>query len=72
MTLNDPRYLDATGLQMMEEYWSRHYDDLKRDGKDFDEDVEDEDFDQDEIERLMAEHPDDWMERLDAETVIDE
>lgn len=64
LTVNDPRYLEATIDEMIEAYWEDYHDQRRRNGDPDEEEVEDENFDQDEIERLMAEHPDDWLDIL--------
>jgi hypothetical protein len=52
--------------QIITEFWARNYDDRRLSGRGDEEEFEDEDFDQAEVERLMADHPDDWEDWLDG------
>lgn len=60
LTINDPRFLDATTEEMLADYWSHTYED---DPKALEE-VVDEDFDENDVARLIgADIPpegDDW------------
>jgi hypothetical protein len=53
---NDPRFLDLTQEQLFIEYWAWQYDA----NPNLSEEVEDDEFDLDEVVRSMEERPDDW------------
>ncbi len=55
---NDPRYLDLSTIDLMSEYWAHYYADNGDKGE-----VEDEDFDLDEVLKAMEQDDsDDWEE----------
>jgi hypothetical protein len=51
----DPRYLDATFHDIEVDYWANRYQDHADSGRPEEEEIEDEDFDLDEITREWAE-----------------
>ena len=54
----DPRFLDLTTEQLVVEFWAWSYDA----NPNLSEEVEDEDFDIEEVKRRMEENPDDWAD----------
>jgi len=57
LTVNDPRFLDATVEEMLTDIWAHRF---EQDPKLLS-DVEDEDFDPDEVADIIgANNPDDW------------
>lgn len=60
LTENDPRFLEATLEQIMTDYWAFQYFSNPK----LADEVEDEDFDQDDILQLMEAHPDDWQDMI--------
>jgi hypothetical protein len=65
LPVTDTRYLDASPEDILTEYWTRHYDDRRLEGKGDEDETIDDDFDLEKVQRLMEEHPDDWEELLD-------
>jgi hypothetical protein len=60
LTPTDPRYLAATRDQIIEDYWLHHY--AENGVKD---EIEDEDFDLDEIQQRLADG-DDWEDIING------
>lgn len=59
LTVNDPRYLDATREEMLTDIWAHRF---KEDPKLLEE-IEDDDFNPDDVAALIgAKDPDDWEE----------
>jgi len=56
----DPRYLDASHDEILAEYWTRHFDDIRQGLKAEEEIFEDDDFNVEEVCKAMDDHPDDW------------
>lgn len=62
MTPSDPRFLDATRDEIILDYWTHYYEDLRLSGKEDSEEFEDTSFDAEAIIEAMASNPDDWMD----------
>lgn len=65
LTLNDPRYLEATEEQIVTDYWAQHYEDRRLAGKPEEEEFEDDDFDLDEVDSAMRDGGENWLDVLD-------
>lgn len=64
MPPTDPRFLDATAEEIIEDYWANVQADRIAAGKGDEEEIEDDDFDLDQILTEMEDNPDAWEDAL--------